>query len=101
MLYEVITVAGESVVDLSYVAPDLPTDMKSLLELGASGIERARSAQALTAEGTHALSEVKLEAPVMNPSTYLAIGMNYRDHVEDVITSYSIHYTKLYETPMR
>jgi len=71
---------GDMIVDLSVAAPDLPTDMKSLLELGASGMDQAR---AVSAAGTLALADVRLEAPVMNPSTYLAIGMNYQDHVEE------------------
>jgi len=31
------------------------------------------------------LDEVKLAAPFANPSKFLAIGLNYQDHLEEVL----------------
>ncbi len=74
-------VADEEVVDLASAAPDLPREMRALLEAGHPALDAA--AEALDA-GRHriALAEVHLEAPVQ-PSKCLAIGLNYAEHIEE------------------
>ena len=57
---------------------DLGTDMMSLLAApgglsAAGGINGER----------HALAEVTLHAPLARPPKILAIGLNYRDHIEE------------------
>jgi len=49
------------------------------------GGEEARRAIVRAAKGgaTHRLDEVKLLAPIVRPGKYLAIGMNYKKHVEE------------------
>lgn len=73
---------GDMVLDLSIAQPDLPLDMLSFLKQGIETMDKARAAKS-SSEALIALADVKLEAPVPNPSKYLAIGMNYRDHVEE------------------
>ncbi len=74
-------VAGEEVVDLAAAAPDLPREMRALLEAGRPALSAA--AEAGGARGHRvALSEVRLEAPV-RPSKCLAIGFNYAEHIEE------------------
>lgn len=73
---------GQQVIDLSVACPQLPRDMRSFLQQGAAAMALARAAEPV-AGAALALAEVKLEAPVPHPSKYLAIGMNYRDHVEE------------------
>ena len=75
-------VVGELVIDLRAAAPELPTDMVAFLEAGDAAMERARDTQA---DSDHALaiSEVELLAPVPRPGKILAIGLNYRDHIEE------------------
>jgi 2-keto-4-pentenoate hydratase/2-oxohepta-3-ene-1,7-dioic acid hydratase in catechol pathway len=74
-------VAGEEVVDLAVAAPDLPREMRALLEAGRPALSAA--AEAGGARGHRvALSEVRLEAPV-RPSKCLAIGFNYAEHIEE------------------
>lgn len=75
-------VEGDQIIDLSIAQPSLPQDMLSLLQQGGAAMEKVRDAKA-SPEAVLALADVKLEAPVQNPSKYLAIGMNYRDHVEE------------------
>lgn len=70
------------VLDLSLACPQLPTDMKSLLCLGDSALAAVRDAS-YEPSSLIPLSDVRLEAPVLNPSKYLAIGMNYADHVAE------------------
>jgi len=72
-------VADDHVIDLCAACPALPNDMIGLLEAGESAWALAEKAT-----GTrYPLSTVRLEAPVPNPSKYLAIGLNYASHVSE------------------
>jgi 2-keto-4-pentenoate hydratase/2-oxohepta-3-ene-1,7-dioic acid hydratase in catechol pathway len=74
-------VDGEEVIDLSAVAPDLPTDMADLLAAGDGVLDRIR--RAVTAGvARRPLAEVTLAAPVQ-PRKFWAIGLNYADHVAE------------------
>ncbi|MEN9726862.1 MAG: hypothetical protein RL434_1228 [Pseudomonadota bacterium] len=64
-------VDGDTVIDLG-------TDMLSLLA-APGGLAAAAS---LTGP-RHALAEVTLHAPVLRPPKILAIGLNYKDHIEE------------------
>ncbi len=57
---------------------DLGTDMLALLN-SADGMAKARAASGMR----YALTEVKLHAPVPRPPKILAIGLNYKDHIEE------------------
>lgn len=74
-------VNGDAIVDLAAAAPQLPREMISFLEAGAEAIELARKATA-NSRGI-ALTEVKLEAPIRRPPEFLAIGLNYADHIAE------------------
>nr|RAW03773.1 5-carboxymethyl-2-hydroxymuconate isomerase [Aerococcus urinae] len=74
-------VRDDGVVDLSAAAPELPREMTGFLAAGASAMVRARDVAAKAA--ALPLAEVTLRAPVLNPGKVLAIGLNYRDHVEE------------------
>ncbi|HEX3794385.1 MAG TPA: fumarylacetoacetate hydrolase family protein [Acidimicrobiales bacterium] len=76
-------VVGDEVVDLSDAAVGLPADMADLLALGPAGLERAGNAASGTAI-RHALTSVRLHAPVPRPPAILAIGMNYGAHVAEM-----------------
>ena len=73
---------GEELIDLSAAAPGLPTEMIAFLEAGDSALEAARSARG-SGDSSLALSDVKLESPILRPPKILAIGVNYRDHIEE------------------
>ncbi len=72
----------DSVVDLAEAAPELPREMCAFLAAGADALERARKA-ATGRSARIALKDVKLEAPVMRPPEFLAIGLNYADHIAE------------------
>jgi 2-keto-4-pentenoate hydratase/2-oxohepta-3-ene-1,7-dioic acid hydratase in catechol pathway len=73
---------GQEVIDLAAAAPELPNEMCAFLTAGEPALERARAA--LTADGNRlALADVHLESPVLRPPKILAVGLNYRDHVEE------------------
>ncbi len=75
-------VEGTEVVDVTAAAPDLPKDMTTFLALGTDGIGKARGT--VTGAPRLTLKNVKLEAPVLNPGKFLAVGLNYADHIREL-----------------
>jgi 2-keto-4-pentenoate hydratase/2-oxohepta-3-ene-1,7-dioic acid hydratase in catechol pathway len=74
-------VDGDDVVDLSRAAPDLPHEMVTFLEAGRSALLRAQAT--LGAGPRIPLADVRLEAPIARPPKFLAVGLNYADHVAE------------------
>lgn len=72
-----------SIVPLNALKERYPT-MLSIIDGGDSALEEVR-AVAARGEARIALDSVKLLAPIERPGKYLAIGMNYRKHVEEAI----------------
>lgn len=75
-------ISGNQVVDLPASDPGLPSTMRELLAGGPAMMQRACEVSADRGV-TFPLADVRLEAPVPNPSKYLAIGMNYAKHAEE------------------
>jgi 2-keto-4-pentenoate hydratase/2-oxohepta-3-ene-1,7-dioic acid hydratase in catechol pathway len=75
-------VSDNSVVDLMVDAPGLPTNMLDFLRAGDAAMETARKALA-NAGPCIPIAQVRLEAPIMKPGKFLAIGLNYADHIEE------------------
>ncbi len=75
-------VVDNSIVDLAAAAPDLPREMTAFLIAGSQAADRARSAAKDSAHRIP-LGSVKLEAPISRPPEFLAIGLNYADHVDE------------------
>ena len=75
-------VTGEQVIDLATVTPGLPRDMVAFLAAGGAAMAAARHAES-AASGRLALADVRLRAPVLRPPKFLAIGLNYADHVKE------------------
>jgi len=75
-------VVDDSIVDLGVAAPALPREMVAFLNAGREAMDAARKAAGGSA-GRIALSAVKLEAPIARPPEFLAIGLNYADHVAE------------------
>lgn len=74
-------VDGDEIVDLSVAAPDLPREMIAFFEAGTGAMEAARAA---VGEGARIpLADAKLEAPIARPPKFLAVGLNYADHVAE------------------
>lgn len=67
----------------------IPADMKGFLQGGKESLSIAQDAvtYALTNENVltkkiiHDFSEVKIEAPLLNPGKIICVGHNYRDHI--------------------
>jgi 2-keto-4-pentenoate hydratase/2-oxohepta-3-ene-1,7-dioic acid hydratase in catechol pathway len=76
-------IVGAEVLDLSDPELGLPATMRELLALGPSALAHAGRATTSTT-ARFALASVRLHAPVPDPPTILAIGMNYRAHVAEM-----------------
>jgi 2-keto-4-pentenoate hydratase/2-oxohepta-3-ene-1,7-dioic acid hydratase in catechol pathway len=72
-------VDGDTVLDAGGHDPSLPTDLVAVL----AGPGVAAVGAAADGAGELDLAEVRLEAPLAMPPTFLAIGLNYRAHVEE------------------
>jgi 2-keto-4-pentenoate hydratase/2-oxohepta-3-ene-1,7-dioic acid hydratase in catechol pathway len=72
-------VVDEQIADLG--GTDLPSDMIGLLAAGDEAL--AQAASAAESAPRLALSDVKLEAPILRPPKILAVGLNYADHVAE------------------
>ena len=77
-------VDGDEVLDVGSFDTSLPTDVGVLLAGGGVAQMRAALAQHARRGGSAiALSAVRLEAPIVSPPEFLAIGLNYAQHVAE------------------
>lgn len=72
-------VEGDHVLDAGHNDPALPSDVGAVL----AGPGLAAVARAAEGAAAHELGRVRLEAPLAAPPTFLAIGLNYRAHVDE------------------
>ena len=75
-------VLDDAIVDLALAAPELPRDLAALLAAGPAALARARTAAASARERLP-LVPARLAAPILRPPKFLAIGLNYADHVAE------------------
>ena len=75
-------VLDEEIVDLAAAAPELPREMSALLDAGEPALRAARGAAA-SAKNRIAVDSVRLLAPILRPPKFLAIGLNYADHIAE------------------
>ncbi len=73
---------GEAVADVTAVDGGLPVEMIDLIALGASGLDRLRSA--FESAPRLAPASLHLLAPIPRPrKNVMAVGRNYRDHAKE------------------
>jgi len=75
-------VIDDAVVDLAGAAPELPREMTALLAAGDSALHAAANA-ATRARERLPLAFLRLAPPILRPPKFLAIGLNYADHVAE------------------
>lgn len=75
-------VLEDGVVDLSTTAPELPQEMAALLAAGPEALAHAKRA-AGGATSRIPLEALRLASPLLRPPKFLAIGLNYADHVAE------------------
>ena len=69
-----------SVIDFS--STDLPKDMISFIEMGSKGLEIAND-YIHTCKNRYDVNEVVLKAPISKPNKILAVGLNYKKHIDE------------------
>jgi len=74
-------VKGEAVADICIGSSQIPQEMIALLSGGKEMLAQAR--RAAESAPQIPLAQVKLEAPVRRPPEFLAIGLNYADHIAE------------------
>jgi len=74
-------VDADRIVDLAAAAPELSREMVAFLEAGEPALKTAR--EAVGTGPFLPLADVRLEAPVLRPPKFLAVGLNYADHVRE------------------
>ncbi|MGQ0658732.1 MAG: fumarylacetoacetate hydrolase family protein [Chromatiales bacterium] len=74
-------VSGDRIIDTENV-DGIPGEMLALLEAGKAGLERVGELTIRSAP-TLALADVRLEAPIRRPPKYLAIALNYAEHISE------------------
>ena len=74
-------VTGDGVIDTAGET-GIPADLREALEAGAPVMDRLR-ALAAGVQPTLALKDVHLEAPIRRPPKFLAIALNYAEHISE------------------
>jgi len=74
-------VSNDAVADVCAADPSIPREMISFLEAGKSALDAAE--RAASSAPKFPLAGVTLEAPVGRPPEFLAIGLNYADHIAE------------------
>jgi 2-keto-4-pentenoate hydratase/2-oxohepta-3-ene-1,7-dioic acid hydratase in catechol pathway len=77
-------VEGDQIIDLSGALPAGCHTMLDILRAGPALLDQLETARPAGATVVK-LAAVRLEAPIGNPSKFLAIGLNYKDHLEEVL----------------
>lgn len=72
---------NSEVISLAALSDELPT-MRAIIEGGDAALNIIKQ-HLKTAKGSIPVDQIKLLAPIEKPGKYLAIGMNYRKHVEE------------------
>ena len=75
--------AVEDDVVYDFSESSLPKTMVGFIELGEEGIKFAKDIISSKKDAVD-LSEVRIEAPIKQPSKILAVGLNYKAHLKEV-----------------
>src|SRR5690349_18166798 len=77
-------VAGDQVIDLQAVAPDLPNDLRDVLaRTGGDLGDLSGLAQRAPASARRPLAGLKFALPVARPGKIICLGLNYLEHVKE------------------
>ena len=73
-------IRNDTVIDFS--SSDLPKDMINFIKLGSTGLDIANDVIE-NQNNAHAIDDVILKAPIDKPNKILAVGLNYKKHIDE------------------
>ena len=73
-------IKNDTVIDFS--SSDLPKDMINFIKLGLTGLDIANDVIE-NQKNAHAIDDVILKAPIDKPNKILAVGLNYKKHIDE------------------
>ena len=73
-------IKNDTVIDFS--SSDLPKDMINFIKLGSTGLDIANDVIE-NQKNVHAIDDVLLKAPIDKPNKILAVGLNYKKHIDE------------------
>ncbi len=73
-------IKNDIVIDFS--SSDLPKDMINFIKLGSTGLDIANDVIE-NQKNAHAIDDVILKAPIDKPNKILAVGLNYKKHIDE------------------
>ena len=73
-------IKNNTVIDFS--SSDLPKDMIKFIKLGSTGLDIANDVIE-NQKNVHAIDDVILKAPIDKPNKILAVGLNYKKHIDE------------------
>ena len=73
-------IKNDTVFDFS--SSDLPKDMINFIKLGSTGLDIANDVIE-NQKNAHAIDDVILKAPIDKPNKILAVGLNYKKHIDE------------------
>ena len=73
-------IKSNTVIDFS--SSDLPKDMINFIKLGSTGLDIANDVIE-NQKNVHAIDDVILKAPIDKPNKILAVGLNYKKHIDE------------------
>ena len=73
-------IKNDTVIDFS--SSDLPKNMINFIKLGSTGLDIANDVIE-NQKNAHAIDDVILKAPIDKPNKILAVGLNYKKHIDE------------------
>ena len=73
-------IKNDTVIDFS--SSDLPKDMINFIKLGSTGLDIANDVIE-NQKNVHAIDDVIFKAPIDKPNKILAVGLNYKKHIDE------------------
>ena len=67
---------------IDFSSADLPTNMIDFIRMGDKGLDIANDYVHLE-EGGYFMDDIILKCPILNPNKILAVGLNYKKHLEE------------------
>ena len=79
-IYRIGAVKNEKIID--FYSSNLPNDMINFINLGDEGLKQAKKIIDLT-NTLYSFDEINLKAPISVPNKILAVGLNYKKHIDE------------------